>query len=117
MPNTKSVAGFPSKNAAILHLHAQGHSHEEIFKRLEGEASLAYIANCITRNREAVRISVEPSVYSRVSRAAVVRASTPRLLIERLLATLAQENLIDSILDDGITTPQPRFTGKPNARQ
>ena len=120
MPKSSPILGYPSTKAAVLAMLLKGMNHHEILALLRAEGSttsLGYILNlkrCTTRGvRKALRLSVAEATLTALTRAALLRGIHARLLAEELLDLLAKENLIDNILDDGITTP--KIKGTPNA--
>ena len=105
--NAQPVLGYPSKSAAAAALQAEGLKQREIAARIGVKPSS--VGNLTrTGRREAgepdmahYTAALNKTNRDRLRRAARARGTTMRSLVNELLTVVAEDGLIDAILDDG----------------
>jgi hypothetical protein len=103
------ILGYPSKTAAVADLLAKGHSVREVAGRLgiEEKSVVALDISGRRRKRPAETngrtVVVAIDTLNRLHPHALRRRISVNELVRRIIDTAIDEQLIDNILDDGVT--------------
>ena len=102
---SKPCLGYPSRTAAVHGLRAQGYKDSEIARRI-GISQQTVAALAAYRKRQRKRSEVERTVVvpivvlDRLASAANIRGISVNELVRRIVETVADEGIVDAVLDD-----------------
>lgn len=104
MTRPRPALGYPSRSCACRALRSAGLSNDEIVARFAGAGghiTRAQINALLHHQRvRAAQLRVADVVIERLAPAAAERGISPVELAEELLAVIARDGLVDSVLDD-----------------
>lgn len=108
MPAPKPVLGYPSLTEAAVSLAAAGVPHAEIARRIE--RPVKWVDSMVSQGRmthkrrsaelRARQVTLPPDVAQALAPHAAARGIDPAALALRIVETVAEEAMIDAVLDD-----------------
>ncbi|MCF6271599.1 MAG: hypothetical protein L3J37_00195 [Rhodobacteraceae bacterium] len=110
MGAAKPCLGYPSRTAAALALQAKGFGYKEIARQIGiNDSAASALLSSAKRKRPSIEhqrtVCVDADVLDALRPAATRRGISVNKLCRRLIGCIADDDIADAILDDGLELP------------